>query len=168
MAFCWFLHQVMTHQLWRLLLLILYFSAQLLFLLFDYFNAKNCSNLEKPKVITNMTDKHHQSLCSCNNYCHQLRDKKHWMYFPSIEQLPLCYQLDNHFGFDQAQRRDTHKTLHIWNPKQLRKRKILINKVGFIWFGWKNREKKSKESKLLYISYTIYNSRSWEKVSSYN
>ena len=68
-----------------------------------------------------------------------------------VEQLPLCYQLDNHFGFDQAQRRDTHKTLQIWNPKQLRKRKILINKVGFIWFGWKNREKKSKESKLLYI-----------------
>ena len=32
--------------------------------------------------------------------------------------------VDNHFGFDQAQRRDTHKTLHIWNPKQLQKRKF--------------------------------------------
>ena len=73
-----------------------------------------------------------------------------------VEQLPLCYQLDNHFGFDQAQRRDTHKTLQIWNPKQLRKRKILINKVGFIWFGWKNRGKKSKESKLyIYISWSV-------------
>ena len=32
-----------------------------------------------------------------------------------------------------------------------KREKKLINKVGFIWFGWKNRVKKSKESKLIYI-----------------
>ena len=48
---------------------ILYISAQLFFLLFNYFNATNCSNLENPRSSPTMTDKHHQCLHSCNSYC---------------------------------------------------------------------------------------------------
>ena len=120
-----------------------------------------------------MTNKHHQCLHSCtiatvincerksieciflqlSNCLCVIKAPQH------VEQFPLCYQLDNHFGFDQAHVKEgTLIKLCIFGTQNNYEReKILINKVGFISFRWKNRGKKSKESKLyIYIYIYIY------------
>ena len=95
--------------------LILYISAQLFFLLFDYF--KDCSKQVRK------TQGHHQqwlisttnasiaaiaTVINCERKCIeciflQLSNCLCVIKAPQhVEQFPLCYQLDNHFGFDQA------------------------------------------------------------------